>query len=79
MAPGDDAAGRRNPDDAVMIGTSIEVGTVAPAAESVPSAQRREGGNGRVPGIGAAEQRFDVRHLVIFRAPVVGYARAPRH
>jgi hypothetical protein len=58
-----------------MIAMSIEVGTVAPAAEGVPSAQRREGGNGRVRGFGAAEPRFDVRHLVIFRAPVVGYAR----
>lgn len=58
-----------------MIGTGIEVGSVAPTAQSVPAAQPRGGGNVRVPGPGAAEQRSDVRHLVIFRAPVVGYAR----
>ena len=58
-----------------MIDTGIEVGSVAPTAQSVPGPQPRAGGNVRVPGPGAVEQRFDVRHLVIFRAPVVGYAR----
>ena len=58
-----------------MIGTGIEVGSVAPTVLSVPAAQPRGRGNVRVPGFGPAEQRAGVRHLVIFRAPIVGYAR----
>jgi hypothetical protein len=75
LAPGNDAPGRRDPDDAGMISTGIEVGSVASAVESVPAAQPQGAGGVRVPGFGAAERRFDVRHLVIFRAPVIGYAR----
>ena len=63
------------PDDAGMIGTGIEVGSVAPTVQSVPAAQPRGRGNVRVPGFGPPEQRAGVRHLVIFRAPVVGCAR----
>jgi hypothetical protein len=58
-----------------MISTGIEVGTVTPAVDNVQASQPRERGRVQVPGLGQAEQRLPVRHLVIFRAPVVGYVR----
>ena len=58
-----------------MIGTGIEVGSVAQTVQSVPAAQPRRHGSVRVPGFGPPEQRAGVRHLVIFRAPIVGCAR----
>jgi hypothetical protein len=75
LEPGDDAAGPPNPDDAGMVTTGIEVETLTPAVDNVEPSQPREGGRVRVPGFGPAEPRFHVRHLVIFRAPVVGYVR----
>jgi hypothetical protein len=75
LEPGDDAAGPSNFDDAGMISTGIEVGTLTPAVDTVQASQPRGGGRVQVPGFGQAEQRFPVRHLVIFRAPVVGYIR----
>jgi hypothetical protein len=64
-----------------MITTGIEVGTLTPAVDNVEPSQPsqpslpREGGRVEVTGVGPAEQQFHVRHLVIFRAPVVGYIR----
>jgi hypothetical protein len=58
-----------------MITSGIEVGTLTPAVDNVEPSQPREGGRVRVPGFGPAEQRSHVRHLVIFRAPGVGYIR----
>jgi hypothetical protein len=67
--------GRSNPDDAGMTSTGIQAGTLTPAADNVQVSQPRPRGRVRVPGFGPAEQRFQVRHLVIFRAPIVGCSR----
>jgi hypothetical protein len=58
-----------------MSSTGIHIGTLTPAVDSVQASQPREGGRARVPEFGPAEQRFQVRHLAIVRAPIVGYTR----
>ena len=58
-----------------MTSTGIQVEALTSAIENVEASQAREGGHVRTPGFDPAEQPFRVRHLVIFRAPVVGYAR----
>jgi hypothetical protein len=55
--------------------TGIHVGTLTPAVATVQATRPWDGGRTRVPGFGPAEPRFHVRHLVIFRAPIIGYAR----
>ncbi|HET6832291.1 MAG TPA: hypothetical protein VFH30_00385 [Acidimicrobiales bacterium] len=45
------------------------------AVENVHRAQSGDGGRIRVPGSPPAEPRTEVRHLVIFSPPMVGYAR----
>jgi hypothetical protein len=67
--------GGSNPDDAGMTSTGIQAGTLTPAADNVQASQPRPRGRVRVSGFGSAEQRFQVRHLVIFRAPIVGSTR----
>jgi hypothetical protein len=67
--------GRSNPDDAGMTSTGIQVGTLTPAGDNVRAPRPRDGGRVRLPGFGPAVQRSNVRHLVIFRAPIVGSTR----
>ena len=58
-----------------MTSMGIQVEALTPGVENVRASQAWEDGRVRVPGCVPAEQRFQVRHLVIFRAPVVGYTR----
>jgi hypothetical protein len=67
--------GRSSADDAGMTSTGIQVGTLTPAADNVHASQPRHRGRVRVPGFGPAERRFQVRHLMIFRVPIVGVTR----
>jgi hypothetical protein len=48
-----------------MTSTGIQVGTLTPTIDDVQASQSREGGRVQVLGFGPAEQRFQVRHLVI--------------
>jgi hypothetical protein len=50
-----------------MTSTGIQVEALTPAVENIRASRAWEGAPVRVRGFASAEQRFQVRHLVIFR------------
>ncbi len=60
-----------------MAGTGIQVEALAAAVNTVSASEPPERGRTRVPGFDPARERSQVRHLVIFRAAIVGYTRPP--
>jgi hypothetical protein len=60
-----------------MTGPGTEDEALTAAAGNVPASKLPGRGHGPVPGSDPAPEARQVRHLVIFRAPVAGFARPP--
>jgi hypothetical protein len=58
-----------------MASTGIQGKALAAAIKTVPASEPLERARTRVPGLDPTQERSQVRHLVIFRAPIVGFGR----
>jgi hypothetical protein len=75
LGPGDDASGGSDPDHGAMTSARIQAQGLTGAVGNVRPSQPWNDGRSRVFGSDGRQQRSGVRHLVIFRAPVVGCAQ----
>jgi hypothetical protein len=60
-----------------MTGPGTHDEALTAAAGNVSASELPGRGGGSVPGLDPAPEARQVRHLVIFRAPVAGFARPP--
>ncbi|HET6834914.1 MAG TPA: hypothetical protein VFH30_13650 [Acidimicrobiales bacterium] len=58
-----------------MTSRGVQVEALATAVENVQASEPPQGGRIPVPGFDPSKERCQVRHLVIFRAAIVGYTR----
>lgn len=60
-----------------MTGPGTQDEALTAAAGNVPAPELPGRGRVRMPGLDPAPEARQVRHLVIFRVPVAGFARPP--